>query len=276
VAQSPFTPSINNMKPSDPATHDDARRPLTAVVTGHAVALAIVVAIFVAAANAPYVWLIQNFGYDDILRESTVTILRRFHLGGDALVLAWLAFAASALLFIPVVLVFRRLLREHGIDDDGASVLGVASAVAQATGLLRWVFVVPALAATYVAPDSSDATRQAVIVTFDSVHRLGGMVIGEAVGQLLLAGWTALMVRHLVRARLVPSWLSIVGAIIPLLWLIGQTELLHEVVHAVPSLELTPIAFMAWEAWLVAVASFILFHALQARRVAPHTVEVRG
>ena len=263
------------MKPNDPANHNNARRPLTAAMTKHAVALAIVVTLFVAAANAPYVWLIQNFGYDDILRESTSTILRRYHLGGDAIVLAWLVFAASALLFIPVVQVFRRLLREHGIDDDGASVLGIASAVAQATGLLRWVFVVPALAANYVDPDSSEATRQAVVVTFDSIHRLGGMVIGEAVGQLLLAGWTALTVRHLVRAGLVPSWLSYIGAIIPLLWLIGQTELLHEVVPAVPSLELTPIAFMAWEAWLVAVASFILFNAVHARRLTLPTVGAR-
>jgi hypothetical protein len=260
---------------NDSKTHIGARRLLTPATTGHAVTLAIVVAVFVAAANAPYVWLIQNFGYDDILRESTATILRRFHLGSDALVLAWLAFAAGALLFIPVVLVFRRLLREQGIDDDGASILGIASAVAQATGLLRWVFVVPSLAATYVAPDSSEAMRQAVVVTFDSIHRFGGMVIGEAVGQMLLAGWTALTVRHLMRARLVPSWLSFVGTIIPLLWLIGQTELLHEVVPVVPSLELTPIAFMAWEAWLVAVASFVLFHAWHARQPSRHSVGVR-
>jgi hypothetical protein len=117
--------------------------------------------------------------------------------------------------------------------------------------------------------------RQAVVVTFDSIHRLGGMVIGEAVGQLLLAGWTALTVRHLMRARFVPSWMSFFGAIIPLLWLIGQTELLHEVVSAVPSIELTPIAFMAWEAWLVAVASYVLVHAWQARRLSLHTVGAR-
>jgi len=268
-----LAPSINIM--NDSTTHAGTRRAFTPATIGHAIALAIVVAVFVAAANAPYVWLIQNFGYDDILRESTATILRRFYLGGDAIVLAWLGFAAGALLFIPVVLVFRRLLREQGIDDDGASMLGIASAVAQATGLLRWVFVVPALATTYVDPGSSEAMRQAVVVTFDSIHRFGGMVIGEAVGQLLLAGWTALTVRHLVRARLVPSWLSFAGAIIPLLWLIGQTELLREVVPAVPSLELTPIAFMAWEAWLVAVASFVLFHAWHSRRLTLHTVEVR-
>lgn len=266
---------MNIMQPDDSTPAGSPVRPPAPRSTGHAVSLAMAVAVFVAAANVPYAWLIRNFGYDDILREPTTTILHRFHLGGDAIVLAWLAFAASALLFVPVVLMFRRVLREQGIDDDGASILGVAAAVAQATGLLRWVFVVPALAASYAAPDASEATRSAVVVMFDGIHRFGGMVVGEAVGQLLLAGWTALTVGHLVRTRLVPAWLSFAGAIIPLLWLIGQTELLHQVVPSVPSLELTPVAFMAWEAWLVAVAGLILVRGLQARRLAPRTAGER-
>lgn len=249
-----------------------ARCTRSAATLRHAVIFAIVVVVFVAVANAPYAWLIQNFGYDDILREPTATILRQFHLGGDALVLAWFAFAVGALMFIPVVLMFRKLLQGQGVEDDGTSILGVASAVAQATGLLRWAFVVPALAATYVSPQSSEAMRQAVIVSFDSIHRFGGMAIGEAVGQLLLAGWTALTVKHLAEARLVPRWLTFIGAIIPLLWLIGQTELLHVVIPAVPSIEVTPIAFMTWEAWLIAVAGSVLVDAWRTRPVAVHAL----
>jgi len=51
------------------------------------------------AATLPYVWLIENFGYDDILREPAAVVLQRFNQGGSPLVLAWLAFAMSALLF---------------------------------------------------------------------------------------------------------------------------------------------------------------------------------
>jgi hypothetical protein len=92
------------------------------------------------------------------------------------------------------------------------------------------------------------------------------------VGQLLLAGWTALTVKHLAEARLVPRWLTFIGAIIPLLWLIGQTELLHVVIPAVPSIEVTPIAFMTWEAWLIAVAGSVLVDAWRTRPVAVHAL----
>jgi hypothetical protein len=231
--------------------------------------LTLSILLFLVAANAPYAWLIANFGYDDILREPTTVVLRRFRDGGSALVLAWLAFAVGAMLFIPVALGMRRLLVAHGIDDHGAAILGVGSAIAQATGLLRWVLVVPSLAEAYTAPESTAAARAASVIAFDAVHRLAGMVIGEMLGQLLLAGWTALTVLHLTRARLVPRWLLLFGAVVPPLWLIGQTELLHDVVPAVSSVEVTPAAFMLWEAWLAIVATAILTRALRAGRSGP-------
>jgi len=234
-----------------------AARPTQAAV------LALAIALFLVAANVPYAWLIANFGYDDILREPTAVVLGRFGDGGSALVLAWLAFAVGAMLFIPVALGIRRLLLAHGIDDHGAAILGVGSAIAQATGLLRWVLVVPSLAETYTAPQSTEPARAASVIAFDAVHRLAGMVIGEMLGQLLLAGWTALTVWHLMQARLVPRWLLLIGAVTPPLWLIGQTELLHEVVPAVPAIEVTPAAFMLWEAWLAMVAMAILVRALR-------------
>ncbi|MEY2876396.1 MAG: hypothetical protein RLZZ373_3767 [Pseudomonadota bacterium] len=224
---------------------------------------------FLVAATVPYVWLIAHFGYDDILREPTAVILANFHAGGASLVLAWFGFAMSSLLFIPVALGFNRLLAAHGVHDPSASVLGIASAIAQAIGLLRWVLVVPALAATFMDPQSSAATRDATRVVFDAVHRYGGMVLGEMVGQLLLAGWTALVARQLWRTRAVPRWLAAAGAATLPFWLIGQTELLHQVMPAIPSIEATPLAFMAWEAWLAALACTLLAGAWRQRLTSP-------
>jgi hypothetical protein len=52
----------------------------------------------------------------------------------------------------------------------------------------------------------------------------------------------------------VPRWLAGAGLLTLPFWIVGQTELLHDVVPAIPSLEVIPIAFMAWEAWLAALA----------------------
>jgi hypothetical protein len=223
--------------------------------------LGLALLVFIVAATLPYSWLIEHFGYDDILREPTAIILKNFHDGGAPLVLAWFGFAMSALLFIPVALAADRLLAAHGSASRGATVLGIASATAQAIGLLRWVLVVPALAAGYADPAASAATRDAIAVVFDAVHHYGGMVIGEMVGQLLLAGWTAGVCWQLYRSRAVPHWVAAFGALTLPLWLIGQTELLHMVVPAVPSIEVIPLAFMAWEAWLLTLAASALIGA---------------
>lgn len=227
--------------------------------------LGLAIGLFLAAATVPYSWLIAHFGYDDILREPAADILRKFHDGGAPLVLAWFSFAMAALLFIPVALGFDRLFAVAQAGPSRALVLGVVSAVAQATGLLRWVLVVPALATAWVDPQTDPAARQAVLVVFDAVHRYGGMVIGEMLGQLLLAGWTLLVACQLWRTRLLPRWLAALGLLTLPFWLVGQSELLHMVVPALPSVEVVPLAFMAWEAWLAAVAVALIVSAVRLR-----------
>jgi hypothetical protein len=216
------------------------------------------VVLFLIAVNLPYAWLVARFGYDDILREPAAVILRAFASGGDMLVLAWLAFATGALLFIPVALTLRSLLLERGVDGGGAAMLGIASAVAQAAGLLRWVLVVPALATMHAGAEGDAATGAAVIMAFEVVHRFGGMVLGEMIGQLLVSGWTFLSILGLWQSGLAPRWLLWVGATTVPLWFVGQTELLHAVVPTVPAIEVVPAAFMLWEAWLAAVAVAVL------------------
>lgn len=240
-------------------------------------ALGAAIVLFLVAATVPYSWLIANFGYDDILREPAAVILRNFRQGGAPLIMAWFGFAMASLLFIPVARGFQRLLAG---TDNMPFVLGTASAVAQAIGLLRWVLVVPGLAAVYAGPHSTEAAREAAVVVFDAVHHYGGMVIGEMVGQLLLAGWTAMTGWRLFRPRAVPRWLAAAGLLTLPFWLLGQTELIHQVVPAVPSIEVIPIAFMAWEAWLAALAIYFLASGWRRRgtgpsnAVAPHAPAV--
>jgi hypothetical protein len=234
---------------------------------------ALALLVFLLAATLPYIWLIEHFGYDDILREPAAAILAGVARGGTPLVLAWFAFAMSALLFIPVAVTLARLGDDSTLGRT-ALALGVASAIAQAAGLLRWVLVVPPLAASFVDPQASAATRDAVIVVFDAVHRYGGMVLGEMVGQLLLAGWTGLMAHQLWRTRAVPRGLALAGALTIPLWLLGQTELLHDVAPTVPQFEVVPLAFMAWEAWLAALAAALLIRGTRGWHATPSLVPI--
>lgn len=233
--------------------------------------LAVALLVFLIAATVPYLWLVAHFGYDDILREPTAVILQKFHAGGSPMVFAWLGFALSALLFIPVALGFKKLLRSYGLSDQGAIVLATASAVAQAIGLLRWVLVVPWLAGAFASASTSANSKETLLLIFEAVHRYGGMVIGEMVGQLLLMGWTVLIGTQLYRRRLVPRWLAAMGLLTVPFWLIGQSELLHAVVPAMVSIEVIPVAFMAWEAWLLGIAVVLLADVWRERKPAANS-----
>lgn len=232
---------------------------------------AVALALFLVAATLPYLWLVKHFGYDDILREPATVVLAGVARGGSPLVLAWLAFAMSALLFIPVAATLSPL-GEGGAVGRTALILGIGSAILQAIGLLRWVLVVPSLAATFADPQSTAGTREAVLAVFDAVHRFGGTVVGEMVGQLLLAGWTGLTAHQLWRTRAVPRWLAATGALTVPFWLLGQAELLHAVAPAVPGIEVIPAAFIAWELWLAALGMALVVRARRAGRLpAPGT-----
>jgi len=224
--------------------------------------------LFVAIINVAFALLVKGFGYDDILREPAALILTRFAAGGESLVLIWLTFAVGCLLFVPIALLLPGEL--GGASHGGVSVtaaLGVTSSVLQAIGLLRWVFVVPALAASYLSADASEASRAAALSNFQLVHQYGGVVVGEFLGQVFLVAWTIGTCAALLRSGPTLRWLGWAGLLTVPLWILGFSELLATVMPSVASLELAPVAFMAWEAWLAGVAIVLLTQALKHRRL---------
>jgi hypothetical protein len=226
--------------------------------------------LFVAIINVAFALLVKGFGYDDILREPAALILTRFDAGGESLILIWLTFAVGCLLFVPIALL---LPGELGVASRGGvsatAALGVTSSVLQAIGLLRWVFVVPVLAASYLSADASEASRAAALSNFQLVHHYGGVVVGEFLGQVFLTAWTIGTCAALLRSGPTLRWLGRAGLLTVPLWILGFSELLATVMPSVASLEMAPVAFMAWEAWLAGVAIALLAQALKDRRLSP-------
>jgi hypothetical protein len=216
--------------------------------------------LFLAMANVAYGYLVANFDYDDILREPVATILKKFAAGGPGIVLAWAGFAWSALVFVlAAVLVAKALAERHGQFVWMATAAGMASGLFQATGLFRWVFVVPSLARGYAASDAGPAERAAIAQTFNALNQYGGVALGEHLGQILLVAWSIGIIAACWRAGGALKWTSLIGmATIPL-WIAGQTELLATVIPTIPVIEATPIAFMLWMAWLLALAAALAF-----------------
>jgi len=215
--------------------------------------------LFLLAATAPYLYLVEAFGYDDILREPPGAVLSAFAAGGPQLVWAWFAFATAALFFcLPAILLGRWLEAGAGANLGLWTPFAIASALLQAAGLSRWAFVVPGLAAAHGAAEPGSAGMAAIETAFSTLHQFAGVAIGEWLGQATLAIWTTGICLSM--ARLPGLWRAVaaLGLVTVPLWIVAQGELLATAMPGLAAIEAAPFAFILWQVWLLATAVLLL------------------
>ena len=148
--------------------------------------------------------LSATFNWPDILREPARVVLPAFAGGGTSLVWTWFATGwAYAILAVPILLLPAALGRRDDLALGVATYVGATSVVLSLTGFLRWVFVVPPLARSYVTGDAT--TRAAVDAAWTAQHQYGGALLGEHLGQLLVIGWSVTVCVIIARTRSCPA-----------------------------------------------------------------------
>lgn len=206
----------------------------------------------------PYSILTMIFDYPDILRQDTAMILTKFHEGGNTLIGIWFAFALLGLPLVPAYIRIGQKLESKSALVRTATSIGVIGLVVQMIGLLRWTFVVPVLANSYItAPD--EATKAAAIVAFKTIHQFGGVILGEHLGQLFTIIWTVLMSISFIRLKLFPKWVNILGLISAFIYLLAQAELFATVIPDFPVWDMAGfIGSTLWLIWLAIVGILFL------------------
>src|SRR5688572_29166598 len=126
--------------------------------------------------NLLFFALARAFDYPDVLRKPTDVILKQFIEGGPRLVALWYAFALTALLAIPMALLFQHVFPEQPSLAGASALIGALSGLVQGMGLLRWPLLVPSLAAQYMATDASPQQKASVVVVFNAFHQYIGVV----------------------------------------------------------------------------------------------------
>jgi hypothetical protein len=199
----------------------------------------------------PYTLLTITFDYPDILRQESGIILTQFHQGGAALIFTWLSFALLGLPLLIAYSLIGHTLQAKMPQMQWVTAIGIISVVLQMIGLLRWVFVVPVLAAEYVnAPTAS--TRAAVEISFKMLHQFAGVLLGEHLGQLFTVVWTTMMSAALLQVKIIPKWLAWVGFTASFIYFLAQAELLATVIPGFPVIDLAGlIGSNLWLLWLI-------------------------
>ncbi len=216
--------------------------------------------------NIPYTLLIMNFDYPDILRAQAGHILTRFNEGGPGLVFTWLAFAWTGFpLLAAIVMVQRVLEREDTPYLSSGTVIGIIGAVAQMAGLLRWAFVVPVLARTYVDPNTTAAAKESAVEIFRAVHQYGGVVLGEHIGQAFTIIWIVLTSAAMFGSPLFKPWLAWFGILAAVVYSLAQSEIIATVIAGFPVVPGAGlVGSLLWLAWMIVLGSYLVRRAAHA------------
>src|ERR671916_3158694 len=198
--------------------------------------------------NVFFTLLTVTFEYPEILRESTDHILRQFGAGGSGLVAIWYGFMLTAVLFVPVAVLVHKVLARQGTPYMAvATAFGVVAGVVQFLGLIRWPFLVPYLADTYLDPASSEATREAVAVAFQAFNQYAGVGVGENLGYLFTGLWTVLVALAMFGSPLpFRKWLGLLGMASAASILVGTLE----PAGFEPAANVVVIGYILWSIWL--------------------------
>ena len=157
--------------------------------------------------------------------------------------------ALSAALFAPIAVGVGRLSSKRTMRI--AVWVGVAAAVVQVIGLLRWPLLVPGFAAD--AASSDPATAAAARDSFAAAHLVLGTIIGETLGYLLTAAWTLLVLAALDQT-LAGRWFTVLGLVSAVLILAGVLSPLD--LPGVDTANFT--GYVLWSVWLLAFAVLLV------------------
>lgn len=225
-------------------SHDHRLRIASAVLIIHAVLL--VTAFFVLAAS---------FEFPAVLREPPLRILELFRANQATVQATYYLFTMTGLTFIVMAIAVHEALRERsGSWGRFALVMGVLAGLTQAIGFIRWVWLVPTVAAIATDPSASPASRDAALVVFDSLHQFAGVSVGENLSFWFQGLWTIGIGVALLRRF--DRRLGIIGIAS------GATFVLYTAEQFGGPMawlgELNVLFHVAWVTWLVLVASLLL------------------
>ena len=204
--------------------------------------------------NTTFALLGRRFDYPDILRRPAGEILERFLAGGSGLILLWWTFMLSGVLLILAAVLLGQVLGLGGVVLV-ATTFGVLAGLVQMLGLLRWVYVVPALARAYGDPTLGPEQREVSAAVFRALHQYLGVGVGEHLGYLFTGIWSVLIGSVSSRQRRCPPGWAGPGSSSAWGWGSARREFLGPNEERGWKLAgaAIPVLYIAWSLWLLAM-----------------------
>ena len=210
-------------------------------------------------ANVAFTALGSIFDYPDVLDHPAGDVLAGFR-EHEGAVSAWFGvLALSAALMAPIAIGVGRLSSARPMRI--AVGVGIAAAIVQVIGLLRWPLLVPGFAADAASADPAKAAdaRDA----FSTAGDILGTAIGETLGYLLTALWTVLVLVAIGRAF--GRWFVLLGGVSAALVFAGVFSPLDLPVIDTANF----LGYVLWSLWLIAFGAVLLVRERRAAQAEP-------
>ncbi len=165
----------------------------------------------------------------------------------SAVRLGYVSYLVYSVLFFPTIALIARLLGDS-TTTRLATAFAAISTLARSIGILRWLTVLPALAATYAA--SGDAALPAI---FDAINTYGGG-IGELLGVSLFAALAiGLLAVRIIRTGALPRSIGWTGVVAVIALLIPWVE-----VFGIDAGALLSVSVAVVQLWFLAVGIYLV------------------
>ena len=195
-------------------------------------------------------------GFPDIQTAPVDVVMRRVAESGVTGILAWYAAMVPGFLYIIAMSLFQKIMdneRERRPWFLATTSIGVCAWALQLFGVVRWVFVFPYLAKVW-ADSPSEATQEAITVTYNAFNNYAGFAIGQTVGIYLTAIWIFMAGIAVLTCSLFKPWLGWISFPIAIGMSIGNIAPLGSVIPSVDTQAYFAIANVFWilsYAWMV-------------------------
>jgi Domain of unknown function (DUF4386) len=171
--------------------------------------------------------LATNFDFPDILRQPPKNALTLYQKNQALIRPAYYIFALTGVLMIPISLLLHRILsNKNPMLLTVATTFGIITGIVQVLGFIRWVFLAPFLVSTYFDPNSSQATKDAVLVMQEAFNRYAGVAVGEHLGWLFTGIWLVLLGIFIAQnhANILKPWMGYAIVSLGLMILVSSAE----------------------------------------------------
>ncbi len=204
---------------------------------------------------AVFAYLAAKFSYPGILDGDAGEVLPRLRAGGARMRATWAIYSLLPLLLVIGAFGVYAALRSSREAMLLALILATVGSLSMCLGLMRWPSIHWELARAWES--AGPETRQGIGATFTGFNLYLGNYIGEFLGELCLGAFFLLSGFALRAEWDFPQWLSIVGVVFALLFIVGAFR------NVTPRVQrIADVNNYLLPAWMIVLGGSILWYRL--------------